>query len=202
MKKSFFSHGWCDAAVVSQFAQKLEGSGIPVFLDKWDLSGGQMVWSTIDKAIDDAEKLVLFLSRDALTGKGVKEEIDRGLQKAHEKQGEAFIIPVALDTYDDISLLVPVRIRGANMIRAFDQAFDESVAQLVRAIRGEPIPRKAVKVPTDFYCRFHSFADALLIEVGSGIQTQDGFSVEANWDEPVLFKERVWGMNPPGTLSN
>ena len=120
MKKSFLSHGWCDASVVSQFAQKLEERGAPVFLDKWDLSSGQMVWSTIDKAIDDAEKIILFLSRDSLTGKGVKEEIDRGLQKAYEKQGEAFIIPVALDRYDDISPLVPIRIRGANMIRAFD----------------------------------------------------------------------------------
>lgn len=202
MKKSYLSHGWCDASVVSKFAQKLEERAVPVFLDKWDLSSGQMIWSTIDEAIDDTEKLVLFLSRDALTGKGVKEEIDRGLQKAYEKQGETFIIPVALDSYDDIFPLVPIRIRGANMIRAFDQAFDETVVQLVRAIRGEPVPRQAVNVPTDFYCRFHEFADALLIEIGSGIQIQNGFSVEAIWDEPVLFRERGWGMNPPDTPEN
>ena len=198
MKKSFLSHGWCDTAVVSQFAQKLEELGVPVFLDKWDLSSGQMVWSTIDKAIDDAEKLVLFLSRDALTGKGVKEEIARGLQKAYEKQGEAFLIPVALDTYEDISPLVPVRVRGASMIRATEQGFDESVAQLVRAIRGDPIPREAINVPTDFYWRSHAFANGLVIEVGGGIQTQQGFSVEAFWDEPVLFMENAWGTNPPG----
>jgi len=199
MKKSFLSHGWCDSAVISQFAEKLEGRGIPVFLDKWDLSSGQMVWSAIDTAIDDAEKLILFLSRDALTGKGVKEEIDRGLQKAYEKQEEAFMIPVALDAYDDISALLPIRVRGANMIRAFDQSFDESVAQLARAIRGEPIPRQAIKVATDFYCRFHRFANALVIEIGSGMQIQNGFSVEAFWDDPVLFVEQAWGMNPPGT---
>jgi hypothetical protein len=202
MKKSFLSHGWCDASVVSQFAQKLEEGEIPVFLDKWDLSSGEMIWSAIDRAIDDAEKLVLFLSRDALTGKGVTEEIDRGLQKAYEKQGEVFIIPVALDKYDDVSQLLPIRIRGANMIRASDQAFGESVSQLVRAIRGEAGPRTGINVPTDFYCRFHPFSDALLIEVGSGIQTQNGFSVEAIWEEPVLFMERCWGMNPPNTPQN
>jgi hypothetical protein len=201
MKPSFMSHGWCDAAIVSQFSQKVEERGLAVFLDKWNLSSGQMIWATIDRAIDDAEKLVLFLSRDALIGKGVKEEIDRGLQKAYEKQGEAFIIPVALDSYDDISPLLPIRVRGANMIRAFDQTFDESVAQLDRAIRGEPIPRQAVNVPTDFYCRFYGYANALVIEVGSGIQAQNGFAVEILWNESVLFKNE-WGMNPPGTPNN
>lgn len=202
MKKSFLSYGWCDAALISQFGANLEARGVSVFLDKWDLSSGQMVWSAIDKAIDDAEKLVLFLSRDALSGKGVKEEIDRGLQKAYERQGETFIIPIALDSYDDISSLIPIRVRGANMIRAFDQPFDESVEQIVRAIRDEPIARQATSAPIDFYCRFHSYEDALIIEIGSGIQTQDGFSVEANWEVPILFKEKDWGMNPPDTPEN
>lgn len=202
MKKAFFSYGWCDGALVSQFAQTVEAHGISVFLDKWDLSSGQMVWSTIDRAIDNAEKLVLFLSRDALSGKGVKEEIERGLQKAYEKQGEAFIIPIALDTYDDISALVPIRVRGANMIRASDQAFDDCIAQLLQAIRGEQVPRQAANVPTDFYCRYHCFVNGLVIEIGSGIQTQHGFSIEAFWDEPVLFIEMAWGMNPPNAPNN
>jgi hypothetical protein len=181
MKKSFLSYGWCDSHLVSQFAERLEASGIPVFLDKWDLSGGQMVWTTIDKAIDEAEKLVLFLSRNALTGKGIREEIDRGLQKAYEKQGDVFIIPVALDDYNDLSPLIPVRVRAANMVRATHQSFDESIADLARAIRGDQNPRQAVPTPTDFYCRYWPFSNGLGIEIGSGIQSLQGFVVETKW---------------------
>src|ERR1700722_15399107 len=97
---------------------------------------------------------------------------------------EPFIVPLALDRYDDLTPLIPIRIRAANMIRATDQSFDESLAQLERTIRGESAPRIAALEPTDFYCRFHRFMNALVIEVGSGMQTQDGFSVEASWDQP------------------
>src|ERR1022692_1833931 len=98
MKKTFLTHGWCDAGLVSNYAVALEAKGIAVFLDKWDIAHGKMTWATIDRAIDDARKLVLFLSRDALTGNGVQEELDRALQKAYEKHGQVFIIPVAFDS--------------------------------------------------------------------------------------------------------
>ena len=35
MKKTFLSHGNCDAALVSRFGEALEQSEVPVFLDKW-----------------------------------------------------------------------------------------------------------------------------------------------------------------------
>jgi len=199
MKKAFLSHGWCDATLVTQFGEALEQSGIPVFLDKWDIPSGGMVWTTIDKAIDEASKLVLFLSRDSLTGKGVHEELDRGLQKAYEKHGEVFIVPVALDPYEDIAPLLPIRVRGANMIRAFEIGFSETVTILKAAILDEPLPRRAAVAPTDFFYRLYSLHDSMVIELGTGLPIQDGFGFETVWPEPVKWVSA--GMGPPGNPS-
>jgi len=195
MKKAFLSHGWCDAELVSQFGEALEQSEIPVFLDKWDIPSGEMVWTTIDKAIDEASKLVLFLSRDSLAGRGVREELDRGLQKAYEKHGEVFIVPVALDSYEDIAPLLPIRIRGANMIRAFEVGFSATVAMLKAAILDIPLPRRAAVVPTDFFYRLYRFHDSMVVELGTGLPTQDGFGFETIWPEPIRWISA--GMGPP-----
>lgn len=199
MKKAFLSHGWCDAALVSRFGEALEQSEVPVFLDKWDIRSGAMVWTTIDKAIDEALKLVLFLSRDSLTGKGVREELDRGLQKAYEKHGEVFIVPVALDPYEDIAPLLPIRIRGANMIRAFEIGFSETITMLKAAILDKPLPRRATVAPTDFFYRLYSFQDSMVVELGTGLPTQEGFGFETIWPEPVRWISA--GMGPPGNPS-
>ena len=196
MNKSFLTHGWPDAALVSNFAQALEGRGIPVYLDKWDLSKGAMTWATLDQAIDEAEKLVVFVSRDALKGNGVKEELDRGLQKAYEKHGEIFIIPVALDPHEDVAPLLPIRIRGANMIRAYDQDFETSIAEIEAAVLGKPAPRSAAATPTDFFYRLHPYANGMVIELGTGLPVQDGFGFETVWPEEV--KHINGGMGPAG----
>lgn len=199
MKKAFLSHGWCDVTLVAKFGEYLEQHGIPVFLDKWDIQSGAMVWSRIDKAIDDASKLVLFLSRDALTGKGVREEVDRGLQKAYERNGEVFIIPVALDPIEDIGSLLPIRVRGANMIRAFELGYSESVSTLQLAILDQLPNRIAKAIPTDFYYRIYQFADSMIIELGSGLPVQEGFGFETIWPEPVQFIDG--GIGPSGKPS-
>lgn len=196
MKKAFLSHGWCDADLISQFGEALERDGVPVFLDKWDILSGAMVWTTIDKAIDDASRLVLFLSRDALTGKGVREELDRGLQKAYERHGEVFIVPVALEPIEDIAPLLPIRVRGANMIRAFELGFPESVASLKAAIFDEPSARRGVAVPTDFYYRVYQLTDSIVVELGTGLPVQQGFGFETIWSEPVKWVSA--GMGPSG----
>ncbi len=200
MKEAFLSYGGCDATLVAQFGEALEKTGISVFLDKWDIPSGGMVWTTIDKAIDEASKLVLFLSRDSLTGKGVREELDRGLQKAYEKHGEVFIVPVALDPYEDIAPLLPIRVRGANMIRAFEVGLQETVAALKAAILDEPLPRRAATAPTDFYYRLYGLEDSMVIEVGTGLPTQDGFGFETFWPSQVNWKSA--GMGPPGNPSS
>jgi len=199
MKKAFLSHGSCDAILVSQFGEALEQSEIPVFLDKWDIQSGAMIWTTIDKAIDEALKLILFLSRDSLTGKGVSEELDRGLQKAYEKHGEVFIVPVGLDPYEDIAPLLPIRIRGANMIRAFEIDFSETISMLRAAILDKPLPRRATVAPTDFFFRIYSFQDSMIVELGTGLPTQEGFGFETIWPGPVRWISA--GMGPQGNPS-
>ena len=195
MKRAFLSHGWCDADLVSQFGEAVEQNGVQVFLDKWDIRSGAMIWTTIDKAIDEASQLVLFLSRDSLSGRGVREELDRGLQKAYEKHGEVFMIPVALDRIEDIARLLPIRVRGANMIRAFELGFPESVAALKSAILDEPLARRAVTMPTDFYYRTYQLGASLVVELGTGLPVQEGFGFETVWSEPVRFVSA--GMGSP-----
>lgn len=199
MKNAFLSYGWCDASLVAQFGEELEKSGISVFLDQWDIPSGGMVWATIDRAIDQASKLVLFLSRDSLEGKGVKEELSRGLQKAYEKHGEVFIVPVALDPYDDISPLLSVRVRGANTIRASELGFSGTLEALKSGILDKPHPRKATTAPTDFYYRLYALEDSMVIELGTGLPIQDGFGFETVWPNQVKWESA--GMGPPGNPS-
>lgn len=200
MKKAFLSHGWCDADSVAHFAQGLEVEKVPVFLDKWDIEKGAMVWQRIDEAIDKASKLVLFLSRDALNGKGVQEELDRGLQKAYERHGSVFIVPVGLEPYEDLSSLLPIRVRGGNMIRAWEQPFEETIDELKNAILNLRPERKADGPPPDFFYRLHRATNGMLVELGSGIQMIQGFSIEVIWPEPVKFVGVAIG--PVGKSSN
>lgn len=200
MTKAFLSHGWCDATVVAKIAEALESQGIDVFLDKWDISHGKLIWATIDRAIDEASKLVVFLSRDALDGKGFKEEIDLGLQKAYERHGDVFIIPVALDPIEDMHPLLPVRIRAANMIRAFEIGFANTIDEIRNAIRGNSPTRVAANAPTDFYYRAFPISQFMIVELGTGLPVQEGFGFETNWAQPVKFIDA--GMGPAGRPHN
>lgn len=200
MTQAFLCHGWCDATIVAKIAEALESQRIDVFLDKWDISHGKLIWATIDRAIDEASRLVVFLSRDALNGNGFKEEIDRGLQKAYERHGDVFIVPVALDPIEDMLPLLPVRIRAANMIRAFETGFPITIDNIRDAILGNPPSRVADAAPTDFYYRVFPMSQHMIVELGTGLPVQDGFGFETNWAQPVKYIDA--GMGPAGNPHN
>jgi hypothetical protein len=76
------------------------------------------------------------------------------------------------------------------MIRAYDLGFAPTVDALERAILDKPAPRVAPKVPLDFYYRlgegkWHEKKEVLVVELGSAVRTQEGFSFETAWTEPV-----------------
>jgi hypothetical protein len=196
LQKAFLCHGGDDAALVSKFAQELESLDIPVFLDKWDITSGSVVWTTIDRAIDEASKLVIFLSSSTLARPGVQEELDRGYQKAYEKRGEVFIVPVALEPLEDLLPILPLGIRSRQMIRAYSFDFPKTVELIRRAILDEPLDRIATDSPTDFFYRTYRFVNAMVVELGTALPVQDGFGFETLWPEPIQLVR--WYSGPSG----
>lgn len=197
-KRAFVSYGGDDADLVAQFASRLEESGVRVFLDKWDILPGQPIWTTIDRAIDESSWMILFLSSKTLLRKGVLEELDRGYQKAYERHGQNYLIPVALDEMDSLLTSLPLGIRARNILPAYELGLGEAVQRLRAIVSHDVLPREPSHVPTDLYCRLYDFCaqSGVVIEIATALPVLAEFGCETRWTVPVLFPRFNWG--PPG----
>ena len=203
-KRAFLSYGGDDADLVAQFASGLEESGVDVFLDKWDILPGQPIWTTIDRAIDESSWMILFLSSKTLLRKGVLEELDRGYQKAYERHGEDYLIPVALDEMGSLLPSLPLGIRSRNILPAYEYGLDNTVQRLKAIINREVLPREPSPVPTDFYCRLYDYSaqSGVVIEIATALPVLAEFGCETRWTVPVLFPRFNWGSpGDPATIT-
>jgi hypothetical protein len=197
-ERAFLSHGGDDAELVAQFASELERSGVDVFLDKWDIRPGQPIWTTIDRAIDESSWMILFLSSKTLLRKGVLEELDRGYQKAYERHGQDYLIPVALDEMDSLLPSLPLGIRFRSILPAYELDLENTVQRLNAIINHQVLPREPSAVPTDFFCRLYDYGteSRAVIEIATALPVRSEFGCGTLWTEPVLFPRFNWG--PPG----
>jgi hypothetical protein len=195
----FLSFGYVNEDLVTAVADRLEKKhSLRVFYSKWDIGGGDEIWTTISKYIDSCKVLTVFLSAAALGGAGVRKEISYALQKAYEeeKKNQGWkVIPVLLDPFDDISEVLPVEFRARKGIDFADHrpTFEDKVDDLARAIRGE-LPARTylpARIPHDFYyCDYDHFSSVVL-EVGSGLPSANEIGIRTKWSSPVTGSEWI-----------
>jgi tetratricopeptide (TPR) repeat protein len=134
---AFVSYGHGDAAWVRVLAANLHRAGFDVFLDEWELVGGDRVTGRLEEAIHKSVNGVLVVSPHALARPWVREEYEALLRQAVQEPGRR-LIPVL---YADAELPVFlanrlwVDFRGAGTT---GPQYETRLGELVRALKGLP----------------------------------------------------------------
>ena len=102
----FLSHSSLDKPFVTRLAIDLLKSGIPVWLDKWEMDTGDSLLGSIVDGISDSTRLILVLSKNSIESSWVEREIMIALEK-EERAGGTFLLPARLDECE-----IPHRISG------------------------------------------------------------------------------------------
>ena len=90
----FVSYGHEDAGWVRVLAGNLHRAGFEVFLDEWELVGGDRVTERLEDGIRDSANGVLVVSPDSLSRPWVREEYEALLRQAVQDPGRRRLIPV------------------------------------------------------------------------------------------------------------
>jgi TIR domain/CHAT domain len=140
----FVSYGHEDARWVRVLAGNLHRAGFDVFLDEWELVGGDRFAGRLEEGIRGSASGVLVVSPHALSRPWVREEYEALLRQAVEQPGRR-LIPVL---YADAELPVFlgnrlwVDFRGAGTT---GPEYEVRLDELVRALRGRPAADRPVR---------------------------------------------------------
>jgi tetratricopeptide (TPR) repeat protein len=133
----FVSYGHGDAEWVRVLAANLHRAGFDVFLDEWELVGGDRVTGRLEEAIRNSVNGVLVVSPHALSRPWVREEYEALLRQAVERPARR-LIPVL---YADAELppflgnRLWVDFRGAGTT---GPEYEARLGELVRYLQGRP----------------------------------------------------------------
>ncbi len=96
--KAFLCHASGDKPAIREMYKRLVFEGVDAWLDKEKLLPGQDWRVEIPKAVQEADVVIVFLSKNSITKEGyVQKEIKDALDVAEEKpEGAIFLIPARL----------------------------------------------------------------------------------------------------------
>jgi hypothetical protein len=108
----FVSYTKADRERVSPYYSALKSSSYQVWMDIYDIKGGQNWDFEIVKAIDVATIIVAFVSKNSVDRRGyIQKELRTALEKYREKLvDDIFLIPVMLDDIDIPAQLKPLQV--------------------------------------------------------------------------------------------
>lgn len=124
----FISHSSADDSFVRELQQALADLGQEVWIDSRQLKGGDLLWSEIKAAIEEAAGLAVLVSPDAFQSDWVAKELKHGLKVQAERGLAAFpVILLALNGtkpgslagyFDDKPIVIPVSSRAGGATAA------------------------------------------------------------------------------------
>ncbi len=128
----FISHASEDKErFVLAFATRLRAAGIDAWLDRWEMQpGDSLVRKLFDDGLQQANAVIVVLSRYSVDKPWVREELDAAFVK--RVQDGAKLIPVVLD---DVAVPFVLRTLVWEPIRDL-AAYDASFARIVAAVMG------------------------------------------------------------------
>lgn len=131
--KLFASYSRKDAAVVESIVVQLEAKGHSVWVDTDDIRGGEQWRQAIIAGITSSEKLILFLSPQAVASVNVRREVT--VADEHHLQ----IIPVLLAPCE-VPYALQYSLAGMQWIDASSRPMAETVAEIDGVLTGAPLP--------------------------------------------------------------
>ena len=97
--KIFLSHSSADKSRVLPIAAQLRSNGIDTWIDETEIKWGDSITQKINEGLRSADYILVFLSKNSIKSKWVKEEINAAFKK-NIKSAKAVIIPILLDKLD------------------------------------------------------------------------------------------------------
>lgn len=98
-RQVFISYSQADKAVATHVAEALQKAGLLVWIDTWELKGGDSIAHRIDQAIASSDVLLVLLSPDSVASKWVQKELGAAL--SGELRDRAItVIPVLIEDCD------------------------------------------------------------------------------------------------------
>jgi hypothetical protein len=129
----FLSHSSQDKAQVRQLATRLQQDGVRVFLDEWEIQSGQLILGRIETGLQQAQRVIAFLSRHFYQSNYARLEVEAILKRDLDQQQP---------THDFTSRIIFLRTDDAPMPLIYDalawrnwrQPQDDDYERLLAAI--------------------------------------------------------------------
>ena len=136
----FISYSRRDSQFVDALRYQFESNGIPVWVDRTDIQGGSKWRSEIVQAIDEADSVVIVLSRHSIQSDNVRKELDVA------EGFKARVIPLEIEP---VAIPPDFQYQLAGLQRIeFSKGFEAGFAQLLDALRKSPRPPHATSYMT------------------------------------------------------
>lgn len=88
-----------DSGFVDNLAANLFKNRVPVWVDRWELKVGDSILRRIESAIQDADALLVVLSKASVESEWCKKELTAGLVRELEAKS-VFVLPIVVDDCD------------------------------------------------------------------------------------------------------
>lgn len=134
----FVSHGSEDKdRFVIPFATDLRANGVDAWVDKWEmLPGDSLVRKIFEEGLENADAVIVVLSRTSVSKPWVREELDSAVVKRINTGSR--LIPIVLDNLNALTE-VPTTIRHLKLEYVHDtQDRGPALDVVLRAVFGEP----------------------------------------------------------------
>lgn len=139
----FLSHNSADKPRVRRVAERLRAAGLRVWFDEWLIAPGDDINLAIERGLETARTLVLFLSPAAMDSGWVESERSTALFR-DPTNAERRFVPVFLE-----DCVLPDTLRRFRYVDLRTDS-EDAFAELLAAVKGEPPPRStAASKPTN-----------------------------------------------------
>lgn len=146
-----------DSDFVDNLAANLFKNRVPVWVDRWELRVGDSILRKIETAIQDADALLVVLSKASVESEWCKTELTAGLIRQLEEKS-VFVLPIVVDDCD-IPLFLKDKLY-ADFRKDRDKAFKDVLEATARFTSDTLYRRTTPKMNTDYglYCSVTSNA--------------------------------------------
>lgn len=132
----FLSHASADKAFVRGLAVDLNALGYRPWLDEWEILGGESIPSRISEGLEEADFVLVVLSKSSTASKWVESEWQAKYWKEISAR-QVFIVPLLLD-----DCLIPTLLAPKKYID-FRGGYAEALEVLAKSLAGHAKKRKA-----------------------------------------------------------
>lgn len=156
MATIWITYAWADNKTgdVDFVAQELQGAGVAVKLDRWNITAGKRLWEQIAGFITDPKESdcwVLVATQNSLASEPCKEEFSYALGRALETRGASFPVIGLFPSHVD-QALIPAAIKNRLYVSLTDVDWKE---RIVAAAEGRPLNPVHQSVQP-YYLHIHS----------------------------------------------